>query len=367
MSSRVRSAAKTIGYNLLVFFVLANLFYWSIPTVVTLVNLYKHSDSRLTRGGIPPAYSESEAAWVKRHWLDVAHLKIVYRSFIGWRTDVTQGETVHVDPPLLQRRTVNTGTSGTRTAYFFGGSTIWGVGSNDAGTIPSQFAALTGMHAENFGERSYTAHQGLVMLIQLLQAGHRPDLVVFYDGVNDVLNKCRNEIGVDSYDREPDFSHTFERSFRTDSFSYYFAPLMTLSEKIRLELSRSVHAEEYACQRDAAKAEAIAGRLVQDWQFAKLLTEAHGGKFIGLLQPVAFFSKTRLQPYHLPPSLATQYQAVYPIVRQKIAALTDIHDLISVLDVDEDLYIDFCHLAPTGNRLVAQKIAEIAGVPRLTQ
>jgi hypothetical protein len=100
------------------------------------------------------------------------------------------GTTVHVEGPYLQRRTVNVSQEGAKKASFFGGSTMWGVGANDAGTIPSQFAALTKVHAENFAESGYIAHQSLVLLLQLLQAGHRPDLVVFLDGVNEVQAKC---------------------------------------------------------------------------------------------------------------------------------------------------------------------------------
>ena len=69
-------------------------------------------------------------------------------------------------------------------------------------TIPSQFTQLTGYHTENFGKSAYTAHQGLEMLIRLLQDGHRPNIVVFYDGANDVIHKCRSELNAWSHARE---------------------------------------------------------------------------------------------------------------------------------------------------------------------
>ena len=59
-------------------------------------------------------------------------------------------------------------------------------------------------------------------------------------------------------------------------------------------------------------------------------------------------------------SWGTQYRAVYPLIQEKLRAAGTYHDFTSVLDVDEYLYLDFCHLAPKGNRIVAQKIAEVA-------
>ena len=79
---------------------------------------------------------------------------------------------------------------------------MWGIGSLDArSTIPSQFAAATKVRSENYGEIGYTAHQSLVQLLQMLQAGHRPSLVVFYDGVNDVAIKCERGLTPDSTGR----------------------------------------------------------------------------------------------------------------------------------------------------------------------
>jgi lysophospholipase L1-like esterase len=359
MWGRCRAIVKTLCYNFLVFFVLGNVFYWSIPTIVTLQNLYKRTQFRTAKPFLPPTYSNDDAAWLESYKVEMTRLKTVYKSFIGWRTDAAAGETINIQGPYLQRKTVNAESAGEKKAYFFGGSTMWGMGANDAGTIPSQFSAITAMRAENFGELAYTAHQNLALLIQLLQAGHRPDLVVFYDGVNDVAHKCRIELGPDSHEREYSFSNTLRRSTRTDSFSYYFAPLIAFGEKANNEISRGLkrRTEEYDCNNNPAKAEAIADRLIQDWQFAKQLVESRGGKFVGILQPVAYFSQTRTP--NSQKEFEPSFRAVYPMIREKMRAAGEFHDLVSVFDIDEYIYNDFCHVAPKGNRLVAQKIADI--------
>jgi hypothetical protein len=352
---------KVIFYNVLVFFVLANVLYWAIPAVGTI--LRANAAAREARRPLPPNYAEADAGWARRHREELQRKNSLYKSFVGWQTTPMAGETINVEGRYFQRRTYNPATSDRKKVYFFGGSTMWGMGASDAGTIPSQFAALSGIHAENFGEVGWTAHQSLMQLIRLLQAGHRPDLVAFYDGVNDVHQKCRIELTAESHERERQFDTALRRSLIADSFSHYFAPVERVAQNIKRELVRAVAADEYDCHSNPDKAEAVAANLLSDWSLAKLLVEAHGGKFVALLQPVAYFSRTRLDHldrWSLQPDKGRQYQAVYPLIRTKLAQSGEFHDLAAALDIDEYIYIDFCHLSPNGNRYVAQRIADIA-------
>ena len=359
-NTRPASVWKVIFYNILIFFVLANVLYWAIPTVGTILRV--SAAAREARRPLPPNYSAADGGWARRHVEELQRKGSLYKSFVGWQTTPMAGETINVEGPYLQRRTENGTASGGRQVYFFGGSTMWGMGAPDAGTIPSQFAAITGLHAENFGEVGWTAHQGLMQLIRLIQAGHRPDLVVFYDGVNDVHQKCRIELTAESHERERQFDLALRRSLIADSFPHYYAPIERLAQNIRRELVRAVAADEYDCHSNAAKADAVAANLIDDWRLAKLLVEAHGGKFVALLQPVAYFSRTRLEHldrWSLQPDKGRQYQAVYPLIQAKLAGSDAFHDLGSALDVGEYVYIDFCHLSPNGNRMVAERIAGV--------
>jgi hypothetical protein len=103
----------------------------------------------------------------------------------------------------------------------------------------------------------------------------------------------------------------------------------------------------------------VADALIQDWEMARKLTEAHGGRFIGILQPVAHFSATRKDHIRLADIQRKQFEAVYPLIRARMAGRPGLHDLTGVLDRDEHIYIDFCHVSPNGNRYVAQRIVEL--------
>ena len=74
-----------------------------------------------------------------------------------------------------------------------GGSSLWGYGARDDRTIPSHLARLLherGVPAEvrNLAEIGYVSTQEVVALLRELQSGYRPDVVLFYDGVNDTAS-----------------------------------------------------------------------------------------------------------------------------------------------------------------------------------
>lgn len=76
--------------------------------------------------------------------------------------------------------------------WFFGGSTMFGFSAQrDDHTIPSEIVRLAEddgvvVRAHNFGSPGYVNMQETALAAQLLAAGERPDLMVFYDGINDL-------------------------------------------------------------------------------------------------------------------------------------------------------------------------------------
>ena len=119
----------------------------------------------------------------------------------------------------------------------------------------------------------------------------------------------------------------------------------------------------YDCAARPDKAEQVARVLLSDWMIVKNLVESYGGEFVAILQPQAFGSRTRLDHLDLDPELGRQYAAVYPkvidLLEQEFAGLADnVVDLRTALDRDDYFYIDWCHLSPNGNEIIAQRISE---------
>jgi hypothetical protein len=119
--------------------------------------------------------------------------------------------------------------------------------------------------------------------------------------------------------------------------------------------------EGFNCHSNSHKAARIADNVLRDWQMAKRIVESYGAKFIGILQPVMYVSRTRRDHLDDGPLMRAQFQTVSPLIKQRMVEAGKFYDLSSALDMDEYIYVDFAHVSPNGNRLVAARIAEIAG------
>jgi hypothetical protein len=371
MRGRTLEMLRLLVINGLMLFVLLSLIYWSVPFLQMVLGRSGPSTTTVLPlpGSHLPNYANID--WAEQHFRELYRATdrdtTDFKSFTGWRRKPFDGETIQVGGPYAQRRTVNRGRNGSSTkAYFFGGSTMWGTGANDEGTIPSQFAALTGMNSANFGEHGYTAHQSLMLLIQLLQEGHRPGLVVFYDGVNEVAIKCVAELTPDAHMLESRIDNLLKEPVASPaSFTHYLAPVWHVAGRVKTMLGGTVGIapeEGFNCHSNSHKAARIADNVLRDWQMAKRIVESYGAKFIGILQPAIYVSRTRRDHLEdVPPLMQVQFRTVYPLIEQRMAEVGDFYNLTSAVDVDEYVYVDFAHLSPNGNRLVAARIAEIAG------
>jgi hypothetical protein len=293
--------------------------------------------------------------WAEQHFREFRSLKTEYHSYIGWRREPYDGKTITVSGAYRERKTTPEGQTQQPLVYFFGGSTMWGTGADDASTIPSIFARETGFRARNFGESGYTAHQDLEMMLRLLQDGHQPDVVVFYDGVNDVAMKCRSELGPHSTSQEAQFRRQLDAGIGT--LSFYLLPIRDLLQRSSWKVNRE-QAQAYDCDSNGQKAAGVRHALLHDWQLARTVAESRGIRFVGVLQPVSYFSRTNKTYLPKDVALEKQYVSVYPQL-QDMAIKAGFASLVGVLDVEEPVYIDFCHLSPNGNVIVARRLAEI--------
>jgi lysophospholipase L1-like esterase len=324
----------------------------------------------------PLQYAESHlfpnyqgAEWARKHFVEYYDLKEAdYTAYYGWRRPAYAGETINLDERGMRRTYRDASVAPERTIAFFGGSTTWGTGADDDRTIPSEFVKRNPEYVgHNFGETGYVAHQSLNVFLERYYEGFRPDVVVFYDGVNDVWHKCRWELGPYSHAREIKIRTALREagSGNAESFVLTVLPIKNLVEKVMRVLDNQSRAEAsyYDCHKDPAKAEQVARVLLSDWMIAKNLVESYGGTFVPILQPVIYFSDTRTEHLKLSESLKWQYETLYPLIidmidREFPELAGNFMDLRDALDRDEYFYIDWCHLSPNGNQLVAQRISQ---------
>lgn len=79
------------------------------------------------------------------------------------------------------------------TVWFLGGSAMWGLGQRDDHTIASRIAQLADaegvrLRVENLAVPGYNQWQEIALMGFRLSRGARPDLIVMYDGANDLTS-----------------------------------------------------------------------------------------------------------------------------------------------------------------------------------
>ena len=121
---------------------------------------------------------------------------------------------------------------------FFGGSTMWGFGTNDENTIPSIFSKKTEFSAFNFAQDSYQIRQSSNALINFynLDIGKKnKNVIISFEGANDVVIKC--EFGFNKYSHEKELKNYYKKrddlKNKSLSFGLFILPFQTLLEKYR--------------------------------------------------------------------------------------------------------------------------------------
>src|SRR5689334_18725702 len=158
------------------------------------VSLPERPDPRVVAAGY------DGAAWPVIHYRELEALSDRWQPYVYFRQRSFQGQTITIDEDGLRAvwQPQQTWSSGREDppplkVLMLGGSSLWGFGSRDEFTIPSLVARRLheqGVHIEvrNLAEIGYVSTQELIALTRELQQGYRPDLVLFYDGVNDTTS-----------------------------------------------------------------------------------------------------------------------------------------------------------------------------------
>ncbi len=313
-----------------------------------------------------PNYQDID--WAATHFAEYAEIRSRFDAFYGWSYESFQGQTITIDEEGKRGSFHSPASQPERSVAFFGGSTLWGVGANDASTIPSFYGVLNpALSVDNFGGIGFNAHQELNLLMKKFAEGYRPETVIFYDGVNDALQKCH----VDNSDAFGHAQETRIREVLRDNQGWsdpplHFAlqPTLKILEEVQKVLIKTKNATpHYDCDQNSLKAEAVARSMLIDWRDAREQSERHGARFVAVLQPTAFQSKSKVEHLELDEVWAKQYATVYPLVlgllEGEFSDLKDVFlDLRAALNENEYFFIDWCHLSPNGNQIIAERIDE---------
>lgn len=359
---------RVIFLNILITFSLLGMLLIAPPVIYSVYStIFVNSSSS------SPTDERSELAlyknkpWAESHFVELSETQFTYYDFITWRRNDYHGETINIIDGVRATIGSQAQINDITQYFFFGGSTTWGTGVNDANTYPSLFAQQTNTRAQNFGESGYIGRQSLAYLNNLIIQESKNDWseshVVFYDGVNDVGNRCRTEISGLSTSRERQIQNVLQLA-PPYSFTKLFEQLTEFLSAVKRKLSNSELITEtyYNCHLDPERAEEVARTLVETWQAASDLVAQQGGDFTAILQPVAYLGNPNIDYLELTTNndlaLAKQYEAVYPLIKQ-LAKTRNINflDLTSAYDNCDNCYIDYCHVGPEAHQLLVEGLA----------
>lgn len=309
--------------------------------------------------------TDEDKAYAVQVFADARKGRKNYQPYTAWRQEAISLPTLTLDKNGYRtHKSLKQNKPDAVKIGFFGGSTTWGVGVDDNNTIPAIFDELTDMYTPiNYGERGYTSRQELALLINLINQGKAPDVVVFYDGFNDLWTHCNYAItrSLNGHQEEPRLRKLVRND--SDSSAIYrnlVQPFMSFFQKL---VKRRIQPDKLACSNDPRRAQAVADMMIANWSMAQKLVTGYGGKFYAFLQPQLYSGKPRKDYVALKKKQigrGSELAAVYPLLQAKIAEQQGgwMFDLSAAFDGNVPIYLDDAHVAPVGNRIIAEKIRD---------
>jgi hypothetical protein len=346
----------------------------TLPAVKALIARFTGQPNDLLRYyAALPYYVEQP--WSGLYWDELgAALRKVYRPYVLWRSPAFSGETINIDEQGRRRTPGSACTPGSYRVLAFGGSAMWGWGAPDWGTVPvyllEELQAARGepVCVINFAEQAYVSTQSTIQLLERLQAGGRPDLVVFYDGVNEVLAASQTD--------RPGLHQNYEEiARRFDGKGHPLAEWTRTLGSMRLahELLSRVSGPDGKREPGPSPerlADAVVGTYLVNLETVQSWAGVYGFDFHFFWQPHILMGSKPLTweetemidglewTLKMDDELRGLFQATYARIQVEAETRDQLGYLAGVFDdVDQQIWIDtWGHTTPPGNRLVAREM-----------
>jgi lysophospholipase L1-like esterase len=350
-----------------------------IVAELVLGAIYRARDSRHTVEN----YKTHSDAFANSPWasdyFDEDHKAAIldWHSYVYWRLRPFHGRYVNVDENGIRRtwQSPDSAAAGALNVFVLGGSTTWGNGSRDDHTVPSELSRLlhergVKAHVTNFGESGYVSMQELITLELQLRQGNVPDLVIFYDGVNDTYSawqQGRAGIPQNEHSREVEFnmSNPRRRAERTQLLFTEYAQKLALrrfADSIVRHLPRPRRsAPTSPAVEDQQLSVSVVATYSGHMELVRSLANTYGFKYVFFWQPNLFEKKSLTKTEQVQADLMKKegefFRQTYDVVRAAdlgAKSAGHFHDISTIFtDETRPVYFDFCHMGEEGNHAIA--------------
>jgi lysophospholipase L1-like esterase len=321
-----------------------------------------------------------EQGWSSLYWKEFKQaLRKTYSPYVIWRSAPFDGTMVNIEPSGFRHTPDAKCGSDTYTVYVFGGSAVWGWGSPDWGTIPAflqsglQSELGTPVCVMNYGENAYISTQGLIHLTLLLESGEIPDMVIFYDGVNDIFAASQSGMPI-VHQNLREISNLFEdhqapmnRFFQTSN-SYQLLQMVLSQIPISVESATS----KFQYDPDLLSDE-IAEAYFNNYEIVSSLAATYHFDFYFFWQPHILIGNKHLSGEEqnmitgldwvlkLDPPLVELFQKTYRKIEYETPKYEHLYYLGKIFDlVEESVWIDtWAHITPKGNQIVTDELMRV--------
>ena len=358
---------KILFCNILILFSFFGILLLLPPLVGTIYLKFKNMSDNLENIEIANFPNYIGQNWVQKHFKELKKLNTEYNDFIVWRRKDFKGATINITDGL-RHTYVSENLTFDNEYWVFGGSAIFGMGSNDYGTLPSVIAKKTNRKVINFGESGYIARQSLALLNDryIRENSKIKKIVLFYDGVNDVGSRCLKENDGYSTIRENQINNYLYDVNNKWSIRRTFKQLEEfLSTVIKKVNYSDINYSEsfYICHLDIQRAKKVARTLVNTWKQAQSISHKNGDYFLAILQPSAFLGNPQTDHLNMQESLylirKKQIETVYPLIIEQAKNIgLNFIDLSQVFDGNNYYFIDPVHVSPNAHIIIADKILD---------
>ena len=327
--------------------------------------------------------SPADQSWFAAYWKefnDSTYASVDSASYSNYHRHPFQGRYINVDGSG-RRVTWNqnpTGADGVIRLSIFGGSTIWGTGARDEFTIPSYVSKLLAAKYPhrfaviNYGQDRYVNTQEVITLLREIQKDNIPDIVVFYDGYNEVYTGIQSgaagsPMNEDNRMREFNILHpTRTRDFYLEALSR--TNTFQLLQGLRAGLSPDAVADPLKDRDNDALARDVVKVYFRNVEAVNAVKKEFGMVAHFFWQPSVY---TRTHPTEMEQSIihasghvASFYRRVHEEMKQvqRTAGPANFRDISNVLDgYAGTAYIDTVHATELANEKVAREIVSDLG------
>jgi hypothetical protein len=333
--------------------------------------------AKMPRDGYP---NPADQTWFAPYWKEFdksTYGSEEWVSYSNWHRHAFTGQYINVDHDG-RRVTWNQESkdpSGLVKIALFGGATIWGTGARDEFTIPSYVSKILAekyphrFKVVNHGQDAYVSTQEVIALLREIQNDRIPDIVVFYDGFNDIAasvlpRSAGIPLNEDDRIREFNILHParthdfyFELLSRTNTFQ--------LLQGLRRALWPETLADTSTNTDNQVLASADIRLYLRNVQFATALGREFGFATEFFWQPSVY---TKIHATGVETSIirssgsfAALYRRAHQAMRevQRTAASSHVRDISNALDrYAGTAFIDTSHTTELANEVVAREIVD---------